>query len=66
LFQSPRVVDYRASVHDIAGYLTDLMLDAALRRRLGEAGRKRAVADYHYQVVARRSVRTVSARFEIS
>ncbi len=63
VFQSPRTVDYRASVHDIADYLMDLMQDAELRRRMGEAGRRRAVENYHYRTVAERFVRLISEKF---
>ena len=42
------------------------MQDAELRRRLGTAGRKRAVEHYHYRVVARQFVRTVSEKLGIS
>ncbi len=62
VFQSPRVVDYRASVSDIANYLTALMQDADLRRKMGEAGRRRVVENYHYRVVAQRFVQIVSEK----
>jgi glycosyltransferase involved in cell wall biosynthesis len=54
LFKRPRTVDYRASVHDIANYLMDLMTDPALRQSLGKAGRDRAVELFDYRVVARK------------
>jgi glycosyltransferase involved in cell wall biosynthesis len=66
VFKSPRIVDYRASVHDIANYLMDLMQDAELRRRMGEAGRKRAVENYHYRIVARQFTKTVAEKLGIS
>jgi len=66
VFDSPRTVDYRASVHDIAKYLMDLMQNADLRGKMGEAGRRRAIRNYHYGVVARRFVRTVSEKLGIS
>jgi starch synthase len=53
-FPSPRVVDYRASVPDIAEHLRALLNDSALRTRLGEAGRRRAVEHYDYRLVAQR------------
>jgi hypothetical protein len=37
------IVDYRASVHDIANYLMDLMTDKPLRDKMGQAGRERVV-----------------------
>jgi starch synthase len=66
VFKTPRTVDYRASVHDIANYLMDLMEDADLRRKMGEAGRKRAVEHYDYRVIAKKFVKAVSEKFGIS
>ncbi len=56
VFPNSRASDYRASVHNLAEYLLTLMNDGALRSRMGEAGRKRVVANYDYRVVARRFV----------
>ena len=66
VFQSPRTVDYRASPHDIANYLMDLMKDQELRKTMGEAGRKRVIENYDYRVVAKRFLKLVSERLEIS
>ncbi|HET6430452.1 MAG TPA: glycosyltransferase family 4 protein [Phycisphaerae bacterium] len=66
VFKRPRTADYRASVHDIAGYLMDLMVDPKLRQRMGEAGRQRVVEQFDYRVVARRFVRIISDRLGIS
>ena len=38
---------------DIAKYLLTLMQDSGLRRRMGEAGRKRVVELFDYRQVAR-------------
>jgi len=65
VFQGPRTVDYRASVHDIANYLIDLMENPDLRRRMGEAGRKRVVENYDYRVVARGFMDIVSKKLGI-
>lgn len=56
IFNEPRVVDFRASVHDIANYLIDLMTDEPLRIRMGQAARKRVVEHFDYRVVAKRFV----------
>jgi len=61
-----RTADYRASVHDIANYLMDLMTDAGLRRRMGQAGRKRVVEHFDYRVVARKFVDIIQRRLGIS
>jgi glycosyltransferase involved in cell wall biosynthesis len=66
VFKSPRIVDYRASIHDIANYLMDLMQDGPLRRKMGQAGRQRVMENYDYRVVARRFVEIVRERLGIS
>jgi glycosyltransferase involved in cell wall biosynthesis len=66
VFDVPRAADYRASVHDIGEYLLKLMEDKQLRRRMGEAGRKRAVEIFDYRVVAKRFLEIISERLGIS
>jgi glycosyltransferase involved in cell wall biosynthesis len=66
VFQGPRTVDYRASVHDIANYLLELMQNGDLRQKMGEAGRKRVVEQYDYRVIAKRFLRIVSDRLGVS
>jgi len=66
VFKNPRTIDYRASVHDIANYLMDLMEHPDIRQRMGEAGRKRVVENYDYRVVAKKFVDIVSEKLGIS
>jgi glycosyltransferase involved in cell wall biosynthesis len=66
VFKKPRIVDYRASVNDIANYLMDLMQDADLREKMGKEGRKRVVEHFDYRVIAKRFVKIVSKRLGIS
>ncbi len=66
IFPNPRTVDYRASVHDIANYLMDLMESPDLRQKLGQAARKRVVENFNYKIVARRFVEIISTRLGIS
>jgi len=66
VFKRSRTVDYRASVHDIANYLMDLMQDAELRKKMGEAGRKRAVEHFDYRVVAKKFVELIQEQLGIS
>ncbi len=66
VFPTPRTVDYRASVHDIANYLMDLMESEKLRRKMGEAGRRRVTANYDYRVVAKKFVEIITRRLGIS
>ncbi len=65
VFKSPRIVDYRASVHDIANYLMDLMTDEQLRTKMGQAGRKRAVQYYDYRVIAKKFANIISTKLDI-
>jgi glycosyltransferase involved in cell wall biosynthesis len=66
VFKASRTVDYRASIHDIAHYLLTLMKDPALSKKMGEAGRERAVKTYDYRVVAKKFVNIVSERLGIT
>jgi glycosyltransferase involved in cell wall biosynthesis len=65
VFRPPLTADYRASVYDLAEYLLKLMQDTGLRRRMGEAGRRRVVELYDYRVVARRFLQILSDRLGI-
>ena len=60
-FPNPRVVDYRASVPDLAQHLRTLLNDPALRQKMGEAGRER-VLEYDYRKVARRFIDIVQRK----
>ena len=66
VFNTPRTVDYRANVQDIAKYLMMLMTDAELRDKMGKAGRERVVKNFDYRVVAKRFVQIMSDRLGIS
>ncbi|MDP4184424.1 MAG: glycosyltransferase family 4 protein [Bacteroidota bacterium] len=66
VFDSPRTIDYRASVHDIANYLMDLMTDSALREKMGKAGRERVVKLFDYRVVAQKFIQIIQDRLNIS
>ena len=65
VFKYPRTVDYRASVHDIAKYLMDLMTDKALREKMGKAARERVVDNFDYRVVAKRFVQIMNEKLGI-
>jgi glycosyltransferase involved in cell wall biosynthesis len=65
-FKRSRIVDYRASVHDIAKYLMDLMKDKELREKMGQEGRKRVVENFDYRVIAKKFVGIISKRLGIS
>jgi glycosyltransferase involved in cell wall biosynthesis len=58
-------VDYRANVQDIAKYLMVLMTDAALREKMGKAGRERVVKYFDYRVVAERFIQIMNEKLGI-
>ena len=62
VFPHLRTSDYRASVHDLAEYLLELMRDENLRKTMGEAGRRRVVERYDYRKVAEQFVSIVQKR----
>jgi glycosyltransferase involved in cell wall biosynthesis len=62
IFNQPRTVDYRASVHDISKYLLELMNNPQLRSKMGENGRKRAVENFDYRVVAKKFLKIISEK----
>jgi glycosyltransferase involved in cell wall biosynthesis len=65
IFKTPRTVDYRANVQDIAKYLLLLMNDASLREKMGKAGRERVVEHFDYRIVAKRFVQIIHDKFGI-
>lgn len=65
VFKTPRTVDYRANVQDIAKYLLLLMNDASLREKMGKAGRERVVEHFDYRIVAKRFVQIIHDKFGI-
>jgi starch synthase len=65
VFDSPRTVDYRADVQDIASYMLTLMNDAPLREKMGLAGRERVVANFDYRVVAKKFVQIMNEKMGI-
>jgi len=64
-FSVPRTVDYRANVQDIAKDLLILMNDAALREKMGKAGRERVVKNFDYRVVAKRFLQIIQDKLAI-
>ena len=65
IFDTPRTVDYRANVQDIAKDLLTLMTDADLRTKMGKAGRERVVANFDYRIVAKRFVQIMNDKLGI-
>jgi len=65
VFNTPRTVDYRADVQDIAKYMLTLMNDESLRDKMGKAGRERVVANFDYRVVAKKFVQIMNDKLGI-
>jgi len=65
-FKVPRTVDYRANVHDISKYLMMLMTDAALREKMGKAGRERVIKNFDYRIVAKKFVQIINDKLGIT
>jgi len=65
LFKTPRTVDYRADINDIAKYLMLLMTDAELREKMGKAARIRVVENFDYRVVAKKFIKIITDRLGI-
>jgi starch synthase len=66
VFKEPRTVDYRASIHDIAKYLLELMKNPDLCKKMGAAGRERVVENFNYKVVAKKFVDIVQKRLGVN
>jgi alpha-maltose-1-phosphate synthase len=65
IFDEPRTVDYRADVNDIKKALIKLMNDREMRQDMGAAGRKRAVENFDYRIVAAKFVQIINERLDI-
>jgi len=65
-FAIPRVVDYRASVDDIASHLLELMNHPLLRLQLGKAGRKRVTQNFDYRIVAEKFLKIVNRKLKVT
>ncbi len=64
-FNVPRTVDYRANVQDIATGLLTLMNDEPLRKKMGQAGRKRVVENFDYRIVAKKFIAIMNDKLGI-
>jgi glycosyltransferase involved in cell wall biosynthesis len=66
VFDPPRIVEYHASVDDLADYLKLLMTDSTLREKMGEAVRAQVVKNFDYRVVAARFVEIIHKKLGIN
>ncbi len=65
IFDTPRTVDYRANVNDIAAHLSALMGDEDLRIKLGKNARRHVVNNFDYRVVAEKFKKIVQDKLGI-
>ena len=65
VFTVPRTVDYRADPNDIARQLKELMENPLLRIQMGKAGRKRAMENFDYRIVAKKFVAIINRKLGI-
>jgi len=65
VFPTPRTVEFRASVDDIAAHLLSLMNDHSLREKMGKAARAHVIKHFDYRVVAEQFVQIVSKKLGI-
>ncbi len=65
VFDTPRIVDYRANVQDISKHLMTLMTNEKLRDEMGNAGRQRVVENFDYRVVAKKFVQIMRDKLGI-
>ncbi len=65
-FASPRTVDYRANVQDIAKYMLMLMNNEKLRNEMGKAARNHVVEKFDYKVVAKKFIHIVQDKLGIN
>ena len=65
VFNTPRIVDYRANVQDISKHLMTLMTNEKLRDEMGLAGRQRVVENFDYRVVAAKFIQIMRDKLGI-
>ena len=63
-FDKPKTFAYRANVDQLAEYTLRLLKDPELCKRMGEEGRKHAVENFDYNVIARKMLRIIRERLE--
>ncbi len=64
-FETPKTFGYRANVEDLAKYTLMLLKDKSLRETMGRVGREHAVANFDYNVIAKKMLDIIKERFEL-
>lgn len=65
-FDSPRTVDYRANVQEIAKCMLLLMTNEKLRTEMGQEARKHVVENFDYRVVAQKFIKIIQDKLGIN
>lgn len=64
-FNSPKTFAYRANIEDLKNYTLRLLTNPELCKQLGEQGRKHAVENFDYNVIARRMLNVIRERLGV-
>ncbi len=65
-FTVPKTFGYRANVDDLKKYTQMLLMDKNLREEMGMAGREHAVANFDYNVIAKRMLDIIKEEFDMN
>jgi len=64
-FDPPKTFGYRANIDDLVKYTRKLLLNPELCKIMGEAGRRHAVENLDYRVIAKKMLRIIQERLGI-
>ena len=64
-FDEPKIFAYRASISDLVKYTKRLLTDDKLREEMGRNAYEHAMANFQYQDIAKRALKTIEERLDI-
>ena len=64
-FDKPKTFGYRANVDDLKKYTLMLLQDAKLREEMGKKGREHAVANFDYNVIAKKMLNVIKEKISL-
>lgn len=64
-FEVPKTFGYRANIEDLRKYTLRLLTDPKLREEMGKAGREHAVANFDYNVIAKRMLDIIKEKLNL-
>ncbi len=65
-FEVPKTFGYRANVEDLTKYTLMLLKNKELREEMGKSGREHAVANFNYNVIAKKMLDIIKDKFEFN